>query len=421
MKRTRHIVGVIFFAVICVCLAPAQQTLIQVQNNGSAVGTLGTFVRLNFTSGCTPTYANGVFAISCSGGGGGTFAGLTPGTNTSTTPFGIVPSAAVGGSTPQLTFSCPASETNTGACLFLNTGSSSTQPPLVVQVQGVNALQVLEIAGQNQQEVLGFCSATPSTSTDVGRFVHCDSSGGITGIRNLNTNASSSTGIQAEQTAASGTGSTLFSGRTGVNTNGALGSGTQVFAVDDSGDGIFAGKLSAGAATTSAASLNLPPGTAPSAPNNGDVWTTSAGLYVQIGGATVGPLIANSGYPLAFGSGAAVSNSATDYVSIGHMSASATTDSINVPRNGTISNLYCRDSGSITAGTGTVVLTAYYNSTGESLSCTLSNSSQNSCNDTTAGHAFSVTAGNPLAIQQVPTAGTSTITGGIVNCTLLFQ
>ena len=33
----------------------------------------------------------------------------------------------------------------------------------------------------------------------------------------------------------------------------------------------------------------LPPGTAPTAPNNGDCWTTTLGLYCRINGATVGP------------------------------------------------------------------------------------------------------------------------------------
>lgn len=42
--------------------------------------------------------------------------------------------------------------------------------------------------------------------------------------------------------------------------------------------------------STANASLNIPHGTAPSSPNNGDVWTTTSGLYVRINGATIGPL-----------------------------------------------------------------------------------------------------------------------------------
>jgi len=43
-------------------------------------------------------------------------------------------------------------------------------------------------------------------------------------------------------------------------------------------------------ATTAFTSLNMPHGTAPSVPTNGDMWTTTAGLYVRINGSTVGPL-----------------------------------------------------------------------------------------------------------------------------------
>lgn len=44
------------------------------------------------------------------------------------------------------------------------------------------------------------------------------------------------------------------------------------------------------AGTTTVAPLNIPHGSAPSAPVNGDIWTTTAGLYVRINGSTVGPL-----------------------------------------------------------------------------------------------------------------------------------
>ena len=50
------------------------------------------------------------------------------------------------------------------------------------------------------------------------------------------------------------------------------------------------GKVSTAASTTSAASLNLPHGAAPTTPSNGDVWTTTAGIYVRVNGTTVGPL-----------------------------------------------------------------------------------------------------------------------------------
>lgn len=46
---------------------------------------------------------------------------------------------------------------------------------------------------------------------------------------------------------------------------------------------------------TAAAPLNLGHGSAPTVPNNGDVWTTTAGIYVRINGTTIGPLGSGGG------------------------------------------------------------------------------------------------------------------------------
>lgn len=46
------------------------------------------------------------------------------------------------------------------------------------------------------------------------------------------------------------------------------------------------GVITGPAATTSKASFNAPHGTAPSAPTNGDIWTTTGGAYVRVNGAT---------------------------------------------------------------------------------------------------------------------------------------
>lgn len=51
----------------------------------------------------------------------------------------------------------------------------------------------------------------------------------------------------------------------------------------------FTGKVTTVTPSTSVASLNLPHGAAPSSPVNGDIWTTTAGLFYQINGATVSP------------------------------------------------------------------------------------------------------------------------------------
>jgi hypothetical protein len=53
--------------------------------------------------------------------------------------------------------------------------------------------------------------------------------------------------------------------------------------------GTMTGDLVTAAPTTAGAGFNLPPGTAPTSPNNGDCWTTTAGLFCQVNGVTQGP------------------------------------------------------------------------------------------------------------------------------------
>jgi hypothetical protein len=48
--------------------------------------------------------------------------------------------------------------------------------------------------------------------------------------------------------------------------------------------------LALAASTTGVSPLRIPHGSAPTSPVNGDIWTTSAGLFVRINGSTVGPL-----------------------------------------------------------------------------------------------------------------------------------
>lgn len=56
------------------------------------------------------------------------------------------------------------------------------------------------------------------------------------------------------------------------------------------------GKTYIQASTASTGSLNIAHGTAPSSPTNGDIWTTTAGVYARINGATVGPFVDGSGH-----------------------------------------------------------------------------------------------------------------------------
>ncbi|NTG07272.1 tail fiber domain-containing protein [Rhizobium rhizogenes] len=51
--------------------------------------------------------------------------------------------------------------------------------------------------------------------------------------------------------------------------------------------GSMTGLLNIFASSTSSAGINIAPGIAPSVPNNGDLWTTAAGIYAQINGVTL--------------------------------------------------------------------------------------------------------------------------------------
>jgi len=77
--------------------------------------------------------------------------------------------------------------------------------------------------------------------------------------------------------------------------------------------GTLTGKLNTPAATAGVAGFNLPQGTAPTSPVNGDVWTTSAGLFARAGGTTFGPM----------GAGGGVNSSAAN--SIGYYAATGNT------------------------------------------------------------------------------------------------
>ena len=54
--------------------------------------------------------------------------------------------------------------------------------------------------------------------------------------------------------------------------------------------GVMQGRLVTAPSTTANANFNIPPGTAPTSPINGDMWSTNVGLYVRINGVTIGPL-----------------------------------------------------------------------------------------------------------------------------------
>ncbi len=79
-----------------------------------------------------------------------------------------------------------------------------------------------------------------------------------------------------------------------------IGAGTTAFTITHGGGALmtmlgngqtgFTGEVITPAGTTAAASLRVPHGSAPTSPVDGDMWTTSSGLFVRISGSTIGPL-----------------------------------------------------------------------------------------------------------------------------------
>jgi hypothetical protein len=65
--------------------------------------------------------------------------------------------------------------------------------------------------------------------------------------------------------------------------------------LDKDTGGTLQGKLVTATPTTASAGFNLPAGTAPTSPVNGDAWSTSAGMFVCIGGVTHQVAFADSG------------------------------------------------------------------------------------------------------------------------------
>lgn len=64
--------------------------------------------------------------------------------------------------------------------------------------------------------------------------------------------------------------------------------------VNKAGD-FMLGKLITAPSSAASAGFNLPAGTAPTSPVDGDMWTTSAGLFLRAGGVTYGPISGSSG------------------------------------------------------------------------------------------------------------------------------
>ena len=116
----------------------------------------------------------------------------------------------------------------------------------------------------------------------------------------------------------------------------------------DYAGGLLGGPLGLMASSALGASFNLGCGAAPVSPNNGDIWCTSSGLYVQIAGATIGPLGTGGGGGGGGGSGLTVGTTTI---------ASGTTGYIEYDAAGVLGELATTGSGNVVLATSPVLVT----------------------------------------------------------------
>lgn len=141
---------------------------------------------------------------------------------------------------------------------------------------------VTGLAGTDQYSAI-FQAVTTSAATATSAAVYAQVT---TAAASYTTTAGIGINVGSASKGAGNTITTLYGikveNQTAGNTNYAIHTGTGLVQFGD--------RLLTAASTTGRAGVNIPHGSAPSSPVNGDMWTTTAGLYIRINGATVGPL-----------------------------------------------------------------------------------------------------------------------------------
>lgn len=102
--------------------------------------------------------------------------------------------------------------------------------------------------------------------------------------------AAGSTSIRPGASTGSATPADLKLQRTAAGASGATAQSFQDSVVINASGITCSDPVITAASTTAGAGLRLPHGTAPTSPVDGAIWTTTAGLYVQVNGSTVGPI-----------------------------------------------------------------------------------------------------------------------------------
>src|SRR6478735_4581687 len=208
-------------------------------------------------------FANGI-ALNMSAGG------MSISSNASTDEFRYNAVLQIGGVVGNSSYLNVSSNTLTNASTIV----FNINNPSINNTTGTTTFKVLSIGNS--------VNNLQSSSTYDGYVFNTNivsSAGTIYGV-NFNPNITSSTGILAGYRMGMATGTNrygLYFDGTAVNyLNGNTGIGTSTTNAI----------LNLGASTTAKSSLNIPTGTAPTSPNNGDIWSDGTNLYMRIGGVT---------------------------------------------------------------------------------------------------------------------------------------
>ena len=191
--------------------------------------------------------------------------------------------SSTGAATNLFNITDTASNTGTGFLLSVMTAASSAASAVQFGIEGNNGFELIPVnSGANQQAIFGVCATAPNTggTVDQARQVQCAATAATTANRILLTNGSfTGVGHQVETTSAAGT-YKLYSARVGVNADGTIGSGAEIYNVLANGT-ITLG--TAGANVGTVTMYNATSGSVSLVPTTGALGTVTASLPANTG------------------------------------------------------------------------------------------------------------------------------------------
>jgi hypothetical protein len=279
---------------------------LRLQNNGTDVGFIGanaTGVTLQTSTGTVilQTATTGVSVTGTLGATGAVTGSNLSGTNTGDETYSTITSKLAGGS-------------GGGTTNFLRADGTFAAPPGGAAWGGITGTLSSQTDLQNALNAKAPLASPAFTGIITGS--RADFNGATGGIVNLHYNGAVHGSVFADTlgvTFGSGsarvsveshtanleayTGAVRIVGETGIDLQYSYSTKLAITATGATVTGTLSatGTVVTAASTTSAASLRVPHGSAPTSPVNGDVWTTTAGMYARINGTSVGPFGAGGG------------------------------------------------------------------------------------------------------------------------------